>query len=188
MGNYTTLYGRIISLSSWSRMWQCQTYPGPDLGIEGECTLRLRGKSYPDSCHFTGYTSVWYLSIPVLRGRGNLRFSLQVRGQGRHIDRWSHQWSHTIKGSPGSLVFLYLEWLAAHELELDQVQVDRVGIRSRIYNYPILSSTSASGSSEIGSSPFLSIEKNLCWAQRSHNFLKCQDSGICVGGAGGLGM
>src|SRR5689334_8445888 len=28
-----TRYDRIISLSSWSRMWQCHTYPGPpDVG------------------------------------------------------------------------------------------------------------------------------------------------------------
>ena len=31
--------GRIISLSSWSRMWQCQTYPGP--------TVASKGKSEP---------------------------------------------------------------------------------------------------------------------------------------------
>ena len=31
----TTLYGRIISLSSWSKMWQCQTYPGPIVGSKG---------------------------------------------------------------------------------------------------------------------------------------------------------
>jgi len=30
-----TLYGRIISLFSWSTMWQCQMYPSPPVGSNG---------------------------------------------------------------------------------------------------------------------------------------------------------
>ena len=30
-----TMYGLIISLSSWSMMWQCQTYPCPPSGLKG---------------------------------------------------------------------------------------------------------------------------------------------------------
>jgi hypothetical protein len=31
-GQCTGMYGRIISLSSWSRMWQCTMYAGPTVG------------------------------------------------------------------------------------------------------------------------------------------------------------
>ncbi len=35
--------GRMISLSSWSRMWQCSTYPGPLVGLNGNLVLAGMG-------------------------------------------------------------------------------------------------------------------------------------------------
>ena len=143
-GYRVTLYGSIMSLSSWSRMWQCHRYSP----MNGFCLVRLAERQAGGGRWAEGHEQASDLSGVDLNGvlpsvlerpaRQDLPKE-EFPGCRRRPRPGAHIGHAELYRAVRRLqVTVDVERLPLGQLEADQVQVDRVGVGGGVDDVPLL--------------------------------------------------